>query len=83
MPSNEARNSDTSRSSWAPVTRSSIASTAAPPVRSTLMPSRPAVLLGRSSRRSERPSMKRVMRSGASRKSSAFWAGGVSSTIRS
>ncbi len=43
----------------------------------------PPLLEGRSSSRSARPSMKRVMRWGASRKSSALVAGGVSSTMHS
>ena len=62
---------------------SSTESTVLLPACSTRRPKPPRRRAGRSSSRSARPSMKRVMRCGASRKSSTFWAGGVSRTIRS
>ena len=73
------KNSDRSCSRSMPVMRFSAENSTPPERPSTLMPSRP----GFRKNCSERPSMKRVIRSGASMKSSAWRVGGVSSTSRS
>ena len=75
MPSKPARKSPTSRSSWAPVSRSSSERTVPLPAWSSRQPKPRRCRRGRSSSRSARPSMNRVMRWGASRKSRAFGRG--------
>ena len=72
MPSNPVASSERSRRNVTPAIRSTAAK-----------PSRPARMPGRSRNRRARPSTNRVSRPGASRKSSAFRDGGVSSTITS
>ncbi len=67
--------------SWVPVRRSSSEKAVLVPAAIILRPKPAPGTGGRSSSRSARPSMKRVMRAGASRKSRAFCDGGVSSTI--
>ena len=78
MPSNAARNSIVSARVSAPTRRPTVRRTALAPNRATESVSRPAVAVGHSIRRTNRPPRKSVRRCGASRNDIALRVGGVS-----